>query len=48
MPSGAQKYGVIDDLEPDSQGMVRAPDQAGLGAKIDFDLIKSKTITTLR
>ena len=48
LPSGAQKYGVIDDLEPDSQGMVRAPDQAGLGAKIDFDLIKSKTITTLK
>ena len=48
MPSGAQKYGVIDDLEPDSQGAVKAPEQAGLGAKIDFDLIKSKTITTLK
>ena len=48
LPSGAQKYGVIDDLEPNSQGMVKAPEQAGLGAKIDFDLIKSKTITTLK
>ena len=38
LPSGAQKYGVIDDLEPDSQGAVKAPEQAGLGAKIDFDL----------
>ena len=48
LPSGAQKYGVIDDLEPDSQGAVKAPEQAGLGAKIDFDLINSKTITTLK
>ena len=47
LPSGAQKYGVIDDLEPDSQGAVKAPEQAGLGAKIDFDLINSKTITTV-
>ena len=48
LPSGAQKYGVIDDLEPDSQGAVKALEQAGLGAKIDFDLINSKTITTLK
>ena len=48
LPSEAQKYGVVDDLEPDSQGVVRAPEQAGLGAKIDFELIKSKTITTLK
>ena len=48
LPSGAQKYGVIDDLEPDSQGAVKAPEHAGLGAKIDFDLINSKTITTLK
>ena len=48
LPSGAQKYGVIDDLEPDSQGAVKAPEQACLGASIDFDLINSKTITTLK
>jgi L-alanine-DL-glutamate epimerase-like enolase superfamily enzyme len=48
LPSGAQKYGIIDDLSPDSNGMIKAPEAPGLGAIIDFDLIRSKTIETLR
>jgi L-alanine-DL-glutamate epimerase-like enolase superfamily enzyme len=48
LPSGAQKYGIIDDLSPDSNGMIKAPEAPGLGAIIDFDLIKSKSIATLR
>ncbi len=48
LPSGAQKYGIIDDLAPDIQGMVTAPDQPGLGASIDFDLIASRSIEILK
>ena len=48
LPSGAQKYGIIDDLAPDSQGMMTAPDQPGLGANIDFDLIASRSIEILK
>ena len=48
LPSGAQKYGIIDDLNPDSNGMITAPDVPGLGANIDFDLIKSKSFETLQ
>ena len=48
LPSGAQKYGIIDDLNPDSNGMIKAPDVPGLGANIDFDLIKSKSFETLQ
>ena len=47
LPSGAHKYGIIDDLEPDQNGLLYAPKEPGLGAKIDFDLIKSKTIEVL-
>ena len=48
LPSGAQKYGILDDLNPDSNGMIKAPDKPGLGANIDFDLIESKAFETLR
>ncbi|MBH68141.1 MAG: mandelate racemase [Rhodospirillaceae bacterium] len=48
LPAGAQKYGIIDDLSPNSDGMIMAPQSPGLGASIDFDLIKSKSIETLR
>ena len=47
LPSGAQKYGIIDDLEPDADGLIHAPNVPGLGATIDFDLIASRTVTTL-
>ncbi len=48
LPAGAQKYGIIDDIEPDANGLVYAPTEPGLGAKIDFDLIKSKTMEVLK
>ena len=47
LPGGAQKYGLIDDIEPDAQGYVHAPTEPGLGAKIDFDLIERKRIAVL-
>lgn len=48
LPEKAQKYGIINDLEPDANGMMSAPSAPGLGAEIDFDLIHAKTIEVLR
>ncbi len=50
LPSGAQKYGLVEDIEVDREGMVHiAPfNTPGVGAKIDFDLIKRKQIAVLR
>ncbi len=50
LPAGAQKYGLVQDIEIDREGMARiAPfNSPGVGAKIDFDLIKSKQIAVLR
>ena len=48
LPDGAQKYGIIDDLQIDKNGHIAAPTAPGLGAKIDFDLIKKKTVAVIR
>jgi L-alanine-DL-glutamate epimerase-like enolase superfamily enzyme len=47
LPAEAQKYGIIDDLTPDSDGFIHAPTGPGLGANIDFELIENKKITVL-
>ena len=47
LPDGAQKYGLVDDIEVDAKGLVHAIDKLGLGAEIDFDLIKRKQIAVL-
>lgn len=39
LPAGAQKYGLAEDIEVDTRGLVHAPGGPGLGARIDFDLI---------
>lgn len=38
--SGANKYGLVEDIEVDNQGMVRISDKPGLGYDIDWDLVK--------
>ena len=48
LPAGAQKYGLARDIEVDARGLVHAFDGPGLGAAIDFDLIKRKTTGVLR
>tara|TARA_A100001037_G_scaffold303464_1_gene337543 strand:- start:443 stop:1552 length:1110 start_codon:yes stop_codon:yes gene_type:complete len=40
LPSGAQKYGLENDIEVDPSGNVHAFTGPGLGADIDFDLIE--------
>ncbi len=47
VPSGAQKYGLVEDIEPDENGMVHAFNEPGLGAKIDFDLVERCKVAVL-
>jgi L-alanine-DL-glutamate epimerase-like enolase superfamily enzyme len=47
LPSAAQKYGLVEDIEIDAHGLVRAPTGPGLGAKIDFDLITRQKTAVL-
>ena len=48
LPSAAQKYGLVEDIEVDGRGLVHAPTAPGLGAKIDFDLIERRKTAVLR
>lgn len=48
LPDRAQKYGLVRDIEVDAEGYVHAVDGPGLGADIDFDLIKHCTTDVLR
>jgi L-alanine-DL-glutamate epimerase-like enolase superfamily enzyme len=47
LPDAAQKYGLAEDITVDRNGLVHAPIGSGLGAAIDFELIKAKTISVL-
>ena len=47
LPDGAQKYGLVRDIEVDGNGLVHAIDKPGLGAEIDFELIERKQIAVL-
>jgi L-alanine-DL-glutamate epimerase-like enolase superfamily enzyme len=47
LPSAAQKYGLVQDIEVDARGLVHAPTGPGLGAAIDFELIRRQTTTVL-
>ena len=47
LPDLAQKYGLLNDIEVDKDGLVHAPSNPGIGAKLDFELIESKSIMVL-
>jgi L-alanine-DL-glutamate epimerase-like enolase superfamily enzyme len=47
LPAAAQKYGLVEDIEVDARGLVHAPAGPGLGAAIDFDLIRRRTTAVL-
>ena len=47
LPAGAQKYGLVEDIEPDENGMVHAINGPGLGVEIDFDLIERNKVAVL-
>ena len=48
LPDGAHRYGLAQEFYPDANGMLHAPTAPGLGAVIDFDLIKRKTEAVLQ
>jgi L-alanine-DL-glutamate epimerase-like enolase superfamily enzyme len=48
LPAGAQKYGLVEDIEVDGQGLVHAPSEPGLGARMDGELIARRTLAVLR
>jgi L-alanine-DL-glutamate epimerase-like enolase superfamily enzyme len=48
LPAAAQKYGLVQDIEVDGQGLVHAFDGPGLGAQIDFALIERQKMALLR
>jgi L-alanine-DL-glutamate epimerase-like enolase superfamily enzyme len=46
--NGANKYGLVEDIEVDDKGLVHAPKGPGLGYAIDWNLVKQNTIHVLR
>lgn len=47
LPDSVNKYGLVHDIEVDSQGLVHAPEEPGLGYEIDWELVKRKATRTL-
>lgn len=47
LPHGAHKFGVINEIEIDADGLAHCPDTPGIGAEIDFELIKTKQLAVL-
>jgi len=45
---GANKYGLVTDIEVDGQGLVHAPEEPGLGFEIDWDLVKRETVQVVK
>jgi L-alanine-DL-glutamate epimerase-like enolase superfamily enzyme len=48
LPDASNKYGLAEEITVDANGLVHAPTEPGLGAKIDFDLIERKTTAVLQ
>ncbi|HEY5209133.1 MAG TPA: enolase C-terminal domain-like protein [Stellaceae bacterium] len=48
LPDSNNKYGLVQDIEVDGDGLVHVPMGPGLGATIDFDLIQRKKVAVLR
>ena len=47
LPDPANKFGLVEDITVDAQGLVHAPMEPGLGAKIDFERIERNKIAVL-
>jgi L-alanine-DL-glutamate epimerase-like enolase superfamily enzyme len=47
LPHGAHKYGLLNDIEIGRDGMARCLQAPGIGAEIDFDLIRRKKLADL-
>ena len=44
--TGANKYGLVEDIEVDDKGLVYAPTKPGLGYEIDWELVKREHTAT--
>lgn len=47
LPDAAQNFGLLRDVAIDKDGFVAASEEPGVGALIDFELIKKKMVTSL-
>jgi L-alanine-DL-glutamate epimerase-like enolase superfamily enzyme len=47
LPEAIIRYGLIEDIEIDREGMVHAPTEPGLGVAIDFEMIERKKTAVL-
>jgi len=47
LPHGAHKYGLVDDITIDTDGLAHCPQEPGVGARIDFDLIRRRKTAQL-
>lgn len=45
--TGANKFGLVEDIEVDRDGFVNAPERPGLGYEIDWDLVDRNHMATL-
>ena len=45
--TGANKFGLVEDIEVDENGLVHAPSKPGLGYEIDWDLVKREHTQTV-
>ena len=46
--SGANKFGLVEDIEVNARGMVRVPQKPGLGFEIDWDLVKREKVAVVK
>jgi len=46
--SGANKFGLVKDVEVDDQGLIYAPEKPGLGYEIDWELINRETVQVVK
>jgi len=46
--NGANKYGLVADIEVDEQGLVHAPEKPGLGYEVDWELVERERIQVLK
>ncbi len=47
LPAEAQKHGVLNEIELDSEGYAHAYNEPGLGVHVDYDLIEKNKIAVL-
>ncbi len=47
LPDVQNRYGMLHEIEVDGSGLVHAPEEPGLGAPIDFDLIEREKLGVL-